>query len=87
MPLSDAAHLHAPAAHRAGATWEELSVVVNLAFLSYPWRKEASDQVMLDSVASNGAARGNLELAVDRGQVPVDGARTDDELFGYLCVG
>jgi len=31
--LSDAAHLHARAAHRAGATWEELSAVVNLAFL------------------------------------------------------
>lgn len=31
--LSDAAHLHARAAHRAGASWEELSAVVNLAFL------------------------------------------------------
>jgi len=31
--LSDAAHLHARAAYRAGATWEELSAVVNLAFL------------------------------------------------------
>lgn len=31
--LSDAAPLHARAAHRAGATWEELSAVVNLAFL------------------------------------------------------
>jgi alkylhydroperoxidase/carboxymuconolactone decarboxylase family protein YurZ len=31
--LSDAAHLHARAARRAGATWEELSAVVNLAFL------------------------------------------------------
>ncbi|QBD83469.1 carboxymuconolactone decarboxylase family protein [Ktedonosporobacter rubrisoli] len=31
--LSDAAHLHARAALRAGATWEELSAVVNLAFL------------------------------------------------------
>lgn len=31
--LSDAAHLHARAAQRAGATWEELSAVVNLAFL------------------------------------------------------
>ncbi len=31
--LSDAAHLHARAAHRAGATWEEMSAVVNLAFL------------------------------------------------------
>src|SRR2546427_11936778 len=31
--LSDAAHLHARAAYRAGATWEELSAVVSLAFL------------------------------------------------------
>jgi 4-carboxymuconolactone decarboxylase len=31
--LSDVAHLHARAARRAGATWEELSAVVNLAFL------------------------------------------------------
>jgi 4-carboxymuconolactone decarboxylase len=31
--LSDAAHLHATAARRAGASWEELSAVVNLAFL------------------------------------------------------
>jgi alkylhydroperoxidase/carboxymuconolactone decarboxylase family protein YurZ len=31
--LSDAAHLHARAAQRAGASWEEMSAVVNLAFL------------------------------------------------------
>jgi alkylhydroperoxidase/carboxymuconolactone decarboxylase family protein YurZ len=33
VQLSDAAHLHARAALRAGATWEELSAVVGLAFL------------------------------------------------------
>lgn len=33
VQLVDAAHLHARAARRAGATWEELSAVVNLAFL------------------------------------------------------
>ncbi len=33
VQLADAAHLHARAAYRAGATWEELSAVVNLAFL------------------------------------------------------
>lgn len=33
MTLADAAQLHATAARRAGATWEELSAVVNLAFL------------------------------------------------------
>lgn len=33
MTLADAARLHAIAARRAGATWEEMSAVVNLAFL------------------------------------------------------
>jgi alkylhydroperoxidase/carboxymuconolactone decarboxylase family protein YurZ len=33
MDLSDAATLHAIAARRAGATWEELQAVVNLCFL------------------------------------------------------
>jgi 4-carboxymuconolactone decarboxylase len=33
VQLADAAALHARAAFRAGATWEELSAVVNLAFL------------------------------------------------------
>jgi 4-carboxymuconolactone decarboxylase len=33
VQLSDAAHLHARAAYRAGATWEELNAVVGLAFL------------------------------------------------------
>ena len=33
VQLSDASHLHARAALRAGATWEELSAVVSLAFL------------------------------------------------------
>jgi 4-carboxymuconolactone decarboxylase len=33
MNLQDAARLHAIAAYRAGATFEELSAVVNLAFL------------------------------------------------------
>src|SRR6266567_3292860 len=32
-------------------------------------------------------ARGDPDFAIDRGQVPVDGTRTDDELFGYLGVG
>src|SRR5579863_312739 len=33
VQLSDAAILHARAAYRAGATWQELSAVVSLAFL------------------------------------------------------
>jgi alkylhydroperoxidase/carboxymuconolactone decarboxylase family protein YurZ len=31
--LSDAAHLHATAARRAGATWEELNAVIGLCFI------------------------------------------------------
>ena len=33
MDLSDAATLHAMAARRAGASWEELQAVINLCFL------------------------------------------------------
>jgi alkylhydroperoxidase/carboxymuconolactone decarboxylase family protein YurZ len=33
MDMSDAATLHAIAARRAGATWEELQAVINLCFL------------------------------------------------------
>jgi 4-carboxymuconolactone decarboxylase len=33
VQLSDASHLHARAAYRTGATWEELNAVVGLAFL------------------------------------------------------
>jgi alkylhydroperoxidase/carboxymuconolactone decarboxylase family protein YurZ len=33
MDLSDAAQLHAIAARRAGASWEELQAVINLCFL------------------------------------------------------
>ena len=47
----------------------------------------ALDQVVLDSEAGGGGSRGDAKLAVDRGQVPVDGARTNNELFGYLGIG
>ncbi|BAS28010.1 carboxymuconolactone decarboxylase family protein [Limnochorda pilosa] len=33
MPLADAARLHAAAARRAGASWEEMNAVVGLAYL------------------------------------------------------
>ena len=45
------------------------------------------DQVVLNGVAGGGGSRGDAELAVNGGQVPVDGAGTDDELFGYLSIG
>jgi len=43
--------------------------------------------MLFNGVASGGAARGDSELAVNGGEVPVDGARADDELFGNLSVG
>ncbi len=42
---------------------------------------------MLHGIARSGTTRGDPELAVDRGQVPVDRARTDDELFSDLGIG
>src|SRR5947199_6788952 len=41
---------------------------------------------MLNGIAGGSTPRGNLKFAVDRSQVVVDGARTDDQLFGYLGV-
>ena len=50
-------------------------------------RKARLDQVVLDRIAGGSAARGDPDLAVDHGKVPVDGATADDELFGYLSIG
>jgi len=43
--------------------------------------------VLLNRIAGGGTARGDAELAVDGGQVEVDGARADDELLSHLGVG
>ena len=45
------------------------------------------DEVLIDGIAGRGTARGDLNLTVDRGQVPVHGAARDDQLFGYLGIG
>ena len=45
-----------------------------------------SDQPMLKGVAGGGTARGDPNFAVDRGQVPVDGATSDDQLVSYLRI-
>jgi hypothetical protein len=42
---------------------------------------------VLDSVARSSAERGNHDLAIDCGQVGVDSAGTDEELFSYLFIG
>jgi hypothetical protein len=46
-----------------------------------------SDQMMLKSIAGSGAARGNLDLTVNGGEMPTDGAGTDHQLFCYLGIG
>ena len=38
----------------------------------------AVDEVMLHRIASGGSSRGNLDFAIDRGQVVVNGTRADD---------
>jgi hypothetical protein len=47
----------------------------------------ASDQVMLDGIAGSSSARGDLDFAVDPGQVILHRIWTDDELFGDLSIG
>ena len=46
-----------------------------------------SDQLVLDGIAGGGGSRGDLDFAVDGGEVVVDGAGTDEELVGDLRVG
>ena len=45
-----------------------------------------SDQVMLDRETGGTTARGDLDFALDRGQVGVDRARANDQLLGYLRI-
>jgi len=42
--------------------------------------------MVLESIARGGTAGGDPDLAVNRGQVPVAGARADGECFGHLGV-
>src|SRR6266704_1945498 len=44
-------------------------------------------QVLFESIACGCTARGDLDFPIDRLQVGVDRARTDDEVFGDLGVG
>ena len=50
-------------------------------------RDEELDQVVIQGIAGRGTARGDANLAIDRGQVRVNGARADDELLGDLNIG
>ena len=41
---------------------------------------------MVDGVAGGGAAGGNLDFAIDRGEVVVDSARANHQFLGDLCI-
>ena len=43
--------------------------------------------MVFDSIASGSGSGGDADLAINRGQVRVDGAGTDDQAFGYLFIG
>ena len=53
MTLADATRLHAIAARRAGATWEEMSAVVNLAFLFRGLPAANLGAQIIDEIAEN----------------------------------
>ena len=42
---------------------------------------------MLECITGGGSSGGDLDLAVDRGEVMVDSTRADDQLLGNLCIG
>ena len=42
--------------------------------------------MVLNGVASSGTAGGDPDLAINRGQVGVDGAGTDDQMFSHLLI-
>src|SRR5947209_13924984 len=46
-----------------------------------------SGEVVLNGVASCRTARSNVELAVNGADMSMHGARTDNQLLGYLDVG
>ena len=45
------------------------------------------DEFLSDGVAGGGTARGDPDLAVDRGDMRIDGARADHQVLGDLRVG
>ncbi len=45
------------------------------------------DEVVFVSIVQSGVARGNIQFAINGAQVGIDGARTNDELFGDLGIG
>jgi hypothetical protein len=45
------------------------------------------EQVVLNGKAGGGGARGDAQLAIERGGMAVDGAQTDHQMFGDLGIG
>jgi len=43
--------------------------------------------VVFDGIAGGSGSGGDPDLAVNRSQVGIDGAGTDDQAFGYLLIG
>ena len=50
-------------------------------------RSGGLDQVLVERIACGSTTRGDLDFPIDRLQVGVDRAWTDDELLGNLGVG
>ena len=46
-----------------------------------------SDEALLECITGGGSSGGDLDLAVDRGEVMVDSTRADYQLPGNLCIG
>ena len=46
-----------------------------------------SDEVMVNGIACGGTARGHADLAKDRREMGVDGARADYQLCSHLLIG
>ncbi len=42
--------------------------------------------MVFDGVAGGGGSGGDADFAVNRGQVRIDRARTDDQAFSYLLI-
>ncbi len=54
--------------------------------ISQKHTKDQLHKVVLNGIARGSTARGDSDLAIDRGQVGVDGARADDQVFGHLLI-
>src|SRR5689334_14421556 len=51
------------------------------------WVAARLEQVVLKRIAGGGGSRGDAKLAIQRGGMVVDGARTDHQVCGNLGVG